>query len=97
MINIQPVKTKNVLTAIKLNSSSIIAKRMGFFSIPYSFSFQQTNMVTIYSYLEANASQLPLLNSASPLTDLIIQPVIGATSDKTTSKFGTGHLHRLCS
>ncbi|GGE46523.1 hypothetical protein EV200_104350 [Pedobacter psychrotolerans] len=94
MINIQPVKTENVLTAMQLNLSSIIAMHMGFFGIPYSFSFQETHMVPIYAYLGLNANQSPLLNLVSPVTSLLIEPVIGAMSDKTTSKFGTWHLHR---
>ena len=96
MINIQPVKTENFLTTIKLNSSAIIAMHMGFFSIPYSFGFQQTNMVPIYAYLSINANPLPLLNLANPVTSLIIERFIGARSDKNTSKFGTWHLLRSC-
>ncbi|RZL59769.1 MAG: MFS transporter, partial [Pedobacter sp.] len=61
---------------------------LGFFGIQYSFGLQQTNMTPIYSYLGANADQIPLLNLAGPMTGLIIQPIVGAMSDKTTSRFG---------
>lgn len=79
---------KKYSTGLKLNFSSIIAMNVGFFGIQYSFGLQQTNMTPIYSYLGANADQIPLLNLAGPMTGLIIQPIIGAMSDKTTSRFG---------
>jgi maltose/moltooligosaccharide transporter len=67
---------------------SIINMNVGFFGIQYSFGLQQTNMTSIYSYLGANPEQIPLLNLAGPLTGLIVQPIIGAMSDKTISRFG---------
>jgi len=88
MIAAQTEKTNNFSSAVKLNFASIIAMNLGFFGIQYSFGLQQTNMTPIYSYLGANAEQIPLLNLAGPMTGLIIQPIIGAMSDKTTSRFG---------
>ncbi|RYD80894.1 MAG: MFS transporter [Sphingobacteriales bacterium] len=88
MIGAQTEKTNNFSSAVKLNFASIIAMNLGFFGIQYSFGLQQTNMTPIYSYLGANAEQIPLLNLAGPMTGLIIQPIIGAMSDKTTSRFG---------
>jgi maltose/moltooligosaccharide transporter len=78
------------MSAIKptLNFWSIINMNVGFFGIQYSFGLQQTNMTPIYSYLGANPGQIPLLNLAGPVTGLIIQPIIGALSDKTISRFG---------
>ncbi len=61
---------------------------VGFFGIQYSFGLQQTNMTPIYSYLGANPDEIPLLNLAGPMTGLIIQPIVGAMSDKTLSKCG---------
>lgn len=81
-------KVHQSLPAMKLNFSAIIAMNLGFFGIQYSFGLQQTNMTPIYSYLGADADQIPLLNLAGPMTGLIIQPIIGAMSDKTTSRFG---------
>ncbi len=79
---------QNFSSAVKLNFSAIIAMNIGFFGIQYSFGLQQTNMTPIYSYLGANPDEIPLLNLAGPMTGLIIQPIIGAMSDKTTSRFG---------
>ncbi len=55
----------------------------GFFGIQYSFGLQQTAINPIYSFLNADPDQLPMLNLAGPMTGLLIQPIIGALSDKT--------------
>ncbi|BAV07068.1 sugar transporter [Filimonas lacunae] len=45
-------------------------------------------MTPIYAYLGAQPEQIPLLNLAGPMTGLLVQPIIGAMSDKTISRFG---------
>lgn len=66
----------------------IINMNVGFFGIQFSFGLQQSNMSPIYGYLGADESTLPYLWLAGPITGLIVQPIIGAMSDKTTSKLG---------
>lgn len=88
MIVASKKKVESFSSGVKLNFGSIIAMNFGFFGIQYSFGLQQTNMTPIYSYLGANADQIPILNLAGPMTGLIIQPIVGAMSDKTTSRFG---------
>ena len=56
---------------------------LGFFGIQYSFGLQQSAVNPIYDFLGASPDEIPLLNLAGPLTGLIIQPIIGALSDKT--------------
>jgi len=56
---------------------------VGFFGIQYSFGLQQSAVNPIYDFLGANPDQIPILNLAGPLTGLLIQPIIGAMSDKT--------------
>ena len=56
---------------------------VGFFGIQYSFGLQQTAVNPLYTFLHARPEQLPLLNLAGPMTGLLIQPLIGALSDKT--------------
>ena len=56
---------------------------VGFFGIQYSFGLQQSAVNPIYDFLGASPDQLPILNLAGPLTGLLIQPIIGAISDKT--------------
>ena len=66
-----------------LNFGQIVNMNFGFFGIQYSFGLQQTAINPIYSFLDADPAQLPLLNLAGPMTGLLIQPLIGALSDKT--------------
>ncbi|MDF8335116.1 MFS transporter [Novosphingobium cyanobacteriorum] len=61
---------------------------LGFLGLQFSFGLQQGNMGPIYSYLGANEAQLPLLSLAGPVTGLLIQPLIGAMSDRTDSRWG---------
>ncbi|NNF20093.1 MAG: MFS transporter [Flavobacteriaceae bacterium] len=62
---------------------------VGFFGIQFSFGLQQTAVNPIFSFLGAHHEELPLLNLAGPVTGLLIQPIIGAISDKTWSpKYG---------
>jgi maltose/moltooligosaccharide transporter len=66
----------------------ILNMNFGFFGLQYSFGLQQANMSPIYSYLGAEESKLPFLWLAGPVTGLIIQPIVGAMSDKTVTKWG---------
>ncbi len=61
----------------------IINMNVGFFGIQYSFGLQQSAVNPIYDFLGAKPDEIPWLNLAGPLTGLIIQPIIGALSDKT--------------
>ena len=72
-----------------LTFSQIINMNLGFFGIQYSFGLQQSAVNPIYDMLGAQPHEIPLLNLAGPVTGLIVQPVIGALSDKTWSpRFG---------
>jgi maltose/moltooligosaccharide transporter len=71
------------LKKVPLSFSQIINMNVGFFGIQYSFGLQQTAVNPIYSFLGANPEELPLLNLAGPVTGLLIQPLIGAISDRT--------------
>ena len=67
----------------RLSFSQIINMNVGFFGIQYSFGLQQSAINPIYDFLGATPDQIPLLNLAGPVTGLLIQPLIGALSDKT--------------
>lgn len=70
---------------INLSFWQIWNMNVGFFGIQFSFGLQQSAVNPIFSFLGAHHDQLPLLNLAGPVTGLIIQPLIGAISDKTWS------------
>jgi maltose/moltooligosaccharide transporter len=60
----------------------------GFLGIQIGFGLQQANMSPIYKYLGADESKLPYLWLAAPVTGLLIQPIIGAMSDRTWNSLG---------
>ncbi|MBL0153715.1 MAG: MFS transporter [Chitinophagaceae bacterium] len=67
----------------RLTFMQIINMNVGFFGIQYSFGLQQSAVNPIYDFLGAKPDEIPWLNLAGPLTGLLVQPIIGALSDKT--------------
>lgn len=83
------IAQNNMATEKKLLTlSQILSMNFGFLGLQYSFGLQQANMSPIYSYLGAEESKLPLLWLAGPMTGLIVQPIVGALSDRTLSRWG---------
>ena len=72
----------------RLSALHIAEMNLGFFGLQFSFGLQQANMGPVYSFLGANEATMPLLWLAGPVTGLIVQPIIGALSDRTTSRLG---------
>lgn len=73
----------------RLSFQQIINMNVGFFGIQYSFGLQQSAVNPIYDMLGAQPHEIPILNLAGPMTGLLIQPIIGALSDRTWSpRFG---------
>ena len=74
---------------VKLSFWQILNMNVGFFGIQYSFGLQQSAVTPIYDFLGASPDQIPILHLAGPVTGLLVQPLIGAISDKTWSpRFG---------
>ena len=72
----------------RLSLWRIIEMNIGFFGLQFSFGLQQANMGPIYGFLGADEATMPLLWLAGPMTGLLVQPIIGAMSDRTRSRFG---------
>jgi maltose/moltooligosaccharide transporter len=72
----------------RLSVSQIVQMNIGFLGLQFSFGLQQSSMGPIYSYLGANEAALPLLSLAGPVTGLLVQPIVGAMSDRCTSRYG---------
>ncbi len=68
-----------------MDMRQILLMNLGFFGIQYSFGMQQSAINPIFTYLDASPEELPILNLAGPMTGLLIQPMIGALSDRTWS------------
>lgn len=83
-----PRSVSSFVARPQLSFWQILNMNVGFFGIQYSFGLQQSNMSLIYKYLGANEAALPLLWLAGPMTGLLVQPFIGALSDRTLSPLG---------
>jgi len=68
---------------VSMTLRQIMLMNFGFFGIQYSFGLQQTAINPIFSFLQADPAKLPYLNMAGPITGLLVQPLIGAMSDRT--------------
>jgi maltose/moltooligosaccharide transporter len=58
---------------------------LGFFGVQFSFGLTQSAVNPLFLLIGASPAQLPILNLAGPVTGLLIQPLIGAISDRTWS------------
>ena len=72
----------------RLSLLRIVEMNVGFFGLQFSFGLQQANMGPIYGFLGADEATMPLLWLAGPMTGLIVQPIVGALSDRTDSRLG---------
>lgn len=77
-----------VIDKPRLSISQIVNMNVGFLGIQFSFGLQQANMSPIYQMLGAEGKELPYLWLAGPITGLLVQPIIGAMSDRTTHRWG---------
>lgn len=60
----------------------------GFLGIQFGWGLQLANMSAIYSKLGAEPDKIPILWLAGPITGFLVQPIIGAMSDRTWTKLG---------
>src|SRR3712207_2002688 len=68
-----------------MSTSAILMMNLGFFGVQFSFGLTQSAVNPLFLLIGAEPEQLPILNLAGPVTGLIIQPLIGAISDRTWS------------
>ncbi len=71
-----------------LNFWQIWNMNFGFLGIQFGWGLQLANMSAIYTKLGANPDSIPILWLAGPVTGLLVQPIIGAMSDRTWNKLG---------
>jgi maltose/moltooligosaccharide transporter len=60
----------------------------GFLGVQFGFALQNANVSRILSDLGADLHSLSLFWLVAPIMGLLIQPLVGAASDKTWNKFG---------
>jgi maltose/moltooligosaccharide transporter len=68
-----------------MTTGAILMMNLGFFGVQFSFGLTQSAVNPLFLLIGATPDQLPILNLAGPVTGLIIQPLIGAISDRTWS------------
>src|SRR5690242_8981639 len=68
-----------------MTGPAILMMNLGFFGVQFSFGLTQSAVNPLFLLIGATPAQLPILNLAGPVTGLVIQPLIGAISDRTWS------------
>ncbi len=66
-----------------MSGSAILMMNLGFFGVQFSFGLTQSAVNPLFLLIGAEPEQLPILSLAGPVTWLVIQPLIGAISDRT--------------
>src|SRR4051812_33100305 len=66
-----------------MDSRALLMMNLGFFGVQFSFGLTQSAVNPLFLLIGADPDQLPILNLAGPVTGLLIQPLIGAISDRT--------------
>jgi maltose/moltooligosaccharide transporter len=72
----------------RLSFGQLFNMSFGFMGIQFGWGLQLANMSAVYERLGAKPDQVPILWLAAPLTGLLVQPVVGALSDRTWGRLG---------
>ncbi|AHG93801.1 major facilitator superfamily MFS_1 (plasmid) [Gemmatirosa kalamazoonensis] len=72
----------------RLSFPQLFNMSFGFLGIQFGWGLQLANMSAIYERLGARSDQVPGLWLAAPMTGLLVQPIIGALSDRTWGRLG---------
>src|SRR5215216_5016813 len=72
----------------RLTPPELFNMSFGFLGIQFGWGLQLANMSAIYERLGASPDNVPILWLAAPLTGLLVQPIVGALSDRTWGRLG---------
>lgn len=72
----------------RLNFRELFNMNFGFLGIQFGWGLQLANMSAIYQRLGASPDEVPILWLAAPMTGLLVQPIVGALSDRTWGPLG---------
>ena len=67
----------------RLGLGGLVDMNFGYIGIQFGWGLQMANMAALYTKLGAHPDAIPLLGLAGPVTGLLVQPIIGAMSDRT--------------
>lgn len=74
--------------AARLSNRQIINLCCGLFGVQIVWGLQNANTSRIFQTLGAKIDDLPILWIAGPIAGLLVQPIIGEWSDRTTGRWG---------
>src|SRR5437764_9332462 len=72
----------------RLTAPEMFNMSFGFLGIQFGWGLPLANMSAVYERLGARPDQVPILWLAAPMTGLLVQPIIGALSDRTWGRLG---------
>ena len=72
----------------RLTLPQLFNMSFGFLGIQFGWGLQLANMSAVYERLGARPDDVPLLWLAAPVTGLVVQPIVGALSDRTWGPLG---------
>jgi len=72
----------------RLSFGQMFNMSFGFLGIQFGWGLQLANMSAVYERLGARPDAVPLLWLAAPVTGLLVQPIVGALSDRTWGPLG---------
>ena len=72
----------------RLTTPQLFNMSFGFLGIQFGWGLQLANMSAVYERLGARPDEVPLLWLAAPVTGLVVQPIVGALSDRTWGPLG---------
>ncbi|GLC23932.1 MFS transporter [Roseisolibacter agri] len=76
------------MTRPRLSFWQLFNMSFGFLGIQFGWGLQLANMSAVYERLGARPDEVPLLWLAAPVTGLLVQPIVGALSDRTWGPLG---------
>ena len=79
---------EKTMTRPRLSPTQMFNMSFGFLGIQFGWGLQLANMSAVYERLGARPDQVPLLWLAAPVTGLLVQPIVGALSDRTWGALG---------
>src|SRR3954464_11156671 len=68
-----------------MTGGALLMMNLGIFGVQFGFCLTQSAVNPLFLLIGAKPDQLPLLTLAGPIPGLLIQPLIGAVSDRTWS------------
>jgi len=72
----------------RLSFREMFNMSFGFLGIQFGWGLQLANMSAVYERLGARPDEVPILWLAAPVTGLLVQPIVGALSDRTWGRLG---------